>query len=100
MYIVSIIFIIAGTFFLFAGAIGLLRLPDFYTRMHATGKCDTLGSLLIVLGLALYNGLSLGSVKILFIAIFIFLTSPTATHSITRAALKNKIAPWTKEKEK
>lgn len=100
MYIVSIIFIITGTFFLFASTIGLIRLPDFYTRMHACGKCDTLGILLIIIGIGLYNGLSLGSVKILLIALFIFLTSPTATHSIARAALKNKIPHWTKEKEK
>ena len=100
MYIVSIIFIITGTFFLFAGAIGLIRLPDFYTRMHACGKCDTLGSFLIIIGLVLYNGLSLGSVKIISIAVFIFLTSPTATHSIARAALKNKIPHWTKAEKK
>lgn len=100
MYIVSIIFIITGTFFLFAATIGLIRLPDFYTRMHACGKCDTLGIPLIIIGIGLYNGLSLGSVKILLIALFIFLTSPTATHSIARAALKNKIPHWTKEEKK
>jgi multicomponent Na+:H+ antiporter subunit G len=100
MHIVSIVLIILGTFFLLAGTIGLLRFPDFYTRMHATGKCDTLGSLLILAGLALYHGLSLGSAKIIIIAIFIFLTSPTATHSIARAALRNKIPLWKKEKKK
>ncbi|MBM3239843.1 monovalent cation/H(+) antiporter subunit G [Candidatus Poribacteria bacterium] len=100
MDIVSIIFIITGTFFLFAATIGLILLPDFYTRMHACGKCDTLGILLIIIGLGLYNGLSLTSAKILLIAALIFLTSPTATHSISRAALKNKLPHWTKEKGK
>ena len=100
MYIISIIFIIAGTFFLFAATIGLIRLPDFYTRMHACGKCDTLGILLIVIGIAVYRGFSLQSAKILLIAALIFLASPTATHSIARAALKNRISPWTKEEKK
>ena len=100
MHIISIIFIISGTFFLLTGTIGLLRLPDFYTRMHATGKCDTLGSLLILFGLSLYLGLSLGSVKIVLIMVFIFLTSPTATHSIAKAVFDNKVPMWTKEKNK
>jgi len=93
----SIILILLGLFFLLTGAIGLYRFPDYFTRMHAAGKCDTLGSLLIVSGLAVYQGLSVGSVKIVFIAVFIFLTSPTATHAIARAALKNKLPFWTKE---
>jgi len=93
----SIILILLGLFFLLTGAIGLYRFPDYFTRMHAAGKCDTLGSLLIVSGLAVYQGLSVGSVKIVFIAVFIFWTSPTATHAIARAALKNKLPFWTKE---
>lgn len=97
MHIAAAIFIVTGTFFLLTGTIGLLRFPDFYTRMHAVGKCDTLGSLLIMTGLVLYFGLSLVSLKIAFIAVFIFLTSPTATHSIARAALKHKVPIWTKK---
>ena len=86
-----------GVFFLLMGAVGLLRFPDFYTRMHAAGKCDTLGTLLVVTGLAFHGGVGLPSVKMLLIAVFIFLTSPTATHAIARAALKNNVALWTKE---
>ena len=74
-----------------------MRFPDFYSRMHATGKSDTLGALLSLIGLALYNGFSLVSVKILFIVLFIFLTSPTATHAILRAAFDSEVAPWTKD---
>lgn len=95
--VIAIVLVCAGLVFLVLGAVGLFRFPDFYTRMHAAGKCDTLGSLLIVVGLAVYNGLTLGSVKIIFIAMFIFLTSPTATHAIARSALKNKLPLWTKE---
>ncbi len=99
MNIIAIILICLGVFFLLMGTIGILRFPDYYTRMHAAGKCDTLGSLLIVSGLAFYNGITLGSVKIIFIAVFIFLTSPTATHAIARAALRNNLPLWTKDKK-
>ena len=86
-----------GVFFLLAGAIGLIRFPDFYTRMHAAGKCDTLGSLLLLAGLALDQGLGLVSVKLIIIAIFIFVTGPTATHAIARAAKRNQVPWWTSE---
>ena len=93
------IIIILGVILFALGAVGILRFPDFLTRMHAAGKCDTLGALLVVTGIAIYNGLTLGSLKILFIAMFIFLTSPTATHAIARAALKNKLPVWTRDEE-
>ena len=95
----SVILVCSGAFFLFMGAVGLLRFPDFFTRMHAAGKCDTLGSLLLLTGLACYGGVNLASLKILLIALFIFLTSPTATHAIARAALKHKEAHWPKEEQ-
>jgi multicomponent Na+:H+ antiporter subunit G len=87
----------SGLFLFASGTLGLLRLPDFYCRMHATGKCDTLGALLTLTGLALYNGFSLVSLKIIFIVIFIFLANPTATHAIGRAALINGVQPWTRD---
>lgn len=97
MTVLVIVLTCSGVFFLLMGAIGLLRFPDFYTRMHAAGKCDTLGSLLVLAGLACYGEFGLSSVKILLIAFFLFLTSPTATHAIARAAFKNQMALWTKE---
>ena len=97
MPILAVIFIFLGTFFFFTATMGFLRFPDFYSRMHATGKSDTLGALLSLIGLALYNGFSLVSVKVLFIVLFIFLTSPTATHAILRAAFDSEVAPWTKD---
>ena len=108
MEIVNIIFIVSGLFFFFAASIGLLRFPDFYARMHATGKGDTLGGFLIILGLAVYNlfygghsGFDLASIltsiKIVFIAVFIFLANPTATHAIAKAGLDAGVVPWTKE---
>ena len=104
MSVLAIIFIVAGIFFFTTATIGLLRFPDFFTRMHATGKGDTMGAFLILTGLALYNlhhGFSLAailvSVKIMFIALFIFIANPTATHAITKAGLDCGVKPWTKK---
>lgn len=97
MTVLAVVLVCAGVFFLLMGAIGLLRFPDFYTRMHAAGKCDTLGSLLLLTGLACFGGIDLASVKILLIALFIFLTSPTATHAIARSAFTRNVPLWTKE---
>jgi multicomponent Na+:H+ antiporter subunit G len=95
--IISGIIILLGIFLFASGTLGLIRLPDFYCRMHATGKCDTLGALLALIGLAIYNGFNLVSLKIIFIVVFIFLANPTATHAIGRAALVTRVKPWTKE---
>ena len=89
----------AGMFFMFIGAIGLLRFPDFYTRLHATGKCDTLGEGLIIAGLIIYHlfhyaGIPLVAVKLLILFIFIFIANPTATHTIVKAAYNKGLKPW------
>lgn len=97
--IIAIIFISLGVFLLIVGTIGLLRLPDFYTRMHAIGKCDTLGLAMVLVGLALYEGLTLLSAKLLLIAVFLFIANATATHAITRAAMKAGMVPWTKKED-
>lgn len=103
LLIIAIILILAGIFFFTTATIGLLRFPDFYTRMHATGKGDTLGALLLLIGMALYtihDGLTLAnilvSLKIIFIAVFIFAVNPTACHAITRAGLDAGVDPWIK----
>ena len=100
MQLGSIVLISLGVVFLLLGAIGILRFPDTYTRMHAAGKCDTLGALLVVSGLAVHHGVSLESAKILFIAVFIFLTRPTATHAIARAARRRELPLWTKDQRR
>ena len=97
MTVLAVLLVLIGVFFLIMGAVGLVRFPDFYTRMHAAGKCDTLGVLLVLIGLALLEGVDLASVKILLIAVFMFLTSPTATHAIARSAFTNKVQLWTTE---
>jgi len=104
MSVLAAILIVTGVFFFTTATIGLLRFPDFYTRMHATGKGDTLGAFLILTGLALYNlhhGFSvdaiLVSIKVMFIALFIFIANPTATHAITKAGLDCNVKPWEKK---
>ena len=105
--VIAAIFIVAGLFFFTAGTIGILRLPDFYTRLHAAGKCDSLAAVLFVVGIMLYTvqdfsfATLLVALKILLIAVFVFIASPTATHAITEAALILGVKPWErKEKRK
>jgi len=83
---VAILFISAGAFFMLVGSIGLIRLPDFYSRSHATGKSDTLGIMLVIIGLIFYEGFTVNSVKLAMILAFVGITNPTATHALTRAA--------------
>ena len=78
--------LISGTFFFLVGVVGLIRLPDVYTRLHATTKCDTLGAGLILLALILAQPLDVSSMKIIFIIVFIWITHPTAAHMTARAS--------------
>jgi multicomponent Na+:H+ antiporter subunit G len=71
----------------------MLRMPDFYTRLHAAGVVDTLGAGLIVFGLALQAGLSLAAAKLIVVALLILFTSPTATHALAQAALGRGLEP-------
>ena len=97
--IVAMVLMVGGVFFLTVSSIGLLRLPDFYARTHAVGKSETLGAILTLSGLAVYNGWELSTFKILFILIFVLIANPTATHAIARAALRSGLPPWTREKK-
>jgi multicomponent Na+:H+ antiporter subunit G len=83
----------AGGFFCVVGAVGLLRMPDFYTRMHAASVIETLGAGLILLGLMLQAGFTLVAVKLLMVGVLIFFVSPTATHALARAALARGLQP-------
>lgn len=95
--LITIFFIASGFFFFTTATMGLLRLPDFYARLHATGKGDTLAVFLSLIGFALYYGFSLTGLKIVFIAVFMFLAQPTATHAISRAAYRCGVLPWSYE---
>lgn len=75
------------------GAVGIHRFPDFYSRLHAVGIADTLSALLILFGLGLQAGLSLAAFKLSLIFIFLFFTSPTATHALSNTALQSGLKP-------
>ncbi len=85
--------LIAGSFFCLVGGIGLLRLPDFYSRMHGSGITDTLGAALVLIGLMIQGGLTLVTVKLIMILILLLSTSPTATHAIAKAAFTAGVEP-------
>ena len=85
--------LLGGAAFLVVGAIGLVRLPDFFTRIHATGIIDTMGIALTFAGLVLLAGWSLPAVKLVLILCFMLLTGPTATHALAKAALHGRLDP-------
>jgi multicomponent Na+:H+ antiporter subunit G len=94
MTAVSLALLSAGTFFLLIGSIGVVRLPDFFARTHATGKSDTLGLILALSGLALHEGFTLNSAKLLAAVVFVALTNPVGTHALARAAYRSGLRPW------
>jgi len=91
--ILSWVLLSSGGVFCMIGALGLLRMPDFYTRMHAASVIETLGAGLLLLGMMLQAGLTLISVKLLIIGVLLFFTSPTATHALARAAHLRGVEP-------
>jgi multicomponent Na+:H+ antiporter subunit G len=84
---------VAGSLFCIVGAVGVVRMPDLYTRMHAASVLETLGAGLILLGLLLQAGLTLVAVKLLIVSLLIFFASPTATHALARAAMVRGVKP-------
>ncbi|MCD4810924.1 MAG: monovalent cation/H(+) antiporter subunit G [Methanosarcinales archaeon] len=109
--IIVVLLLLIGLFFMLAGTIGFVRFPDFYSRMHATGKCDTLGEGLMLFALIIYEtgyeGLFKGdlqhasfvSIKIILLILFILLANPTSTHAIAKAAHDVGLQPWKKTDE-
>ena len=98
--IIAVVFLGIGCFFVIVTAIGIVRFPDFFSRLHPAGKTDTIGQALIFIGLMVYEGFSLISVKLLIIIAFIFIASPTATHAVANAAFLRGIVPWKKKEKK
>ena len=88
-----------GGLFVLIGGIGIVRLPDFFTRLHASGLNDTLGAAMILIGLMVVAGFTLVSAKLALILFFLFFTAPTSTHALAKAALLGGLRPWTKPEE-
>ncbi len=91
--IVSWASILAGSFFSIVGGIGILRLPDFFSRLHGVSITDTLGAGLIFFGLMVYSGLSLVTAKLAMILFFLLMASPTAAHALAKAARLSGLNP-------
>lgn len=90
--LIGSIFLLGGLFFFLVGTIGILRFPDVLTRVHSAAKCDTLGAFLCLIGLIIFNGFNILSLKLLLVLVFIWVTNPTATHLIGKAEyFKNKL---------
>ncbi len=95
--IVSGICIFIGCVFMVGGAVGLIRMPDFYTRLHAASVTDTGGILFIMMGLILQAAFifdnPMAAIKLFLVVIFIFFTAPTASHAVAKSALMANIIP-------
>ena len=89
----SWVLLVTGSGFVLVGGIGALRMPDFYTRIHAASLTDTMGTLLILLGMMLQAGLTLATIKLFAILVFLLITGPTATYALANAALLSGMQP-------
>ncbi len=93
---IAAVLCIVGAFFFFVGTVGILRLPDFYSRTHAATKCDTVGAGSVLLGLALLQGFDPATLKLLLLAVLVLISSPTAGHALSRAVYRGGLEPWTR----
>ena len=91
--------LILGAIFCMIGGLGLLRLPDFFSRLHGAGITDTLGAGLVLTGLMVQGGLSMVTVKLVIILTCLWLTSPTSTHALAKAARSSGLEPLTGDGE-
>jgi multicomponent Na+:H+ antiporter subunit G len=91
--VISWALILSGSFFVIVGAVGTLRFPDFWSRMHAVSITDSAGVLLLFAGMCMQTGFTLITVKLVIIGVFLFITGPTATHAIANAALVSGLRP-------
>ncbi|MCB1757325.1 MAG: monovalent cation/H(+) antiporter subunit G [Gammaproteobacteria bacterium] len=89
----SWILLTLGGLFVFTGGLGALRMPDLYTRMHAASLTDSMGATLILFGITLQAGMSLATIKLIAILLFLLLTSPTSSNALASAALLAGVRP-------
>jgi len=93
MEIASVVFLVIGSFLCVSGGVGILRFPDFYTRMHAVGVTETLATAMILIGLMLQNPDGLVLLKLIIILLMTLFISPTASHALASAAVHNNLIP-------
>jgi multicomponent Na+:H+ antiporter subunit G len=97
---VIVALLVGGVFFTFVSAVGVIRLPDVYSRAHTASQTDTLGAGLIVGAVVLAYGFESEVIKAVLLLVFIFITNPTAAHAVARAAYEEGIEPWTEGEER
>lgn len=95
--IVAVAFCCIGAFWFLLGTTGLLRMPDIFTRLHPSTKCDTLGACSVIIGVAVYSASLWDILKLVTIMLFLLLSSATCGHSIGRSAVRGDIKPWKKQ---
>lgn len=91
--IASWVFLLLGSFFTVVGTIGLVRMPDVFTRMHAASVTDTLGVGFLIIGMSLQAGFSLVTLKLLFLLLLFFFSGPVVTHALAQACLHERVLP-------
>lgn len=99
MGIIAMALILVGLFFLVVAAIGMLRLPDVFTRSHAVSLTDSLGAFFVLVGLSLYQGFGINMLRVLVVLVLLFLLNPVIAHAALRAAYRAGLKPQTKEDE-
>jgi len=97
--LLSWLFLLLGGFFSIVGALGLLRMPDFFTRMHAASVTETLGVAFLLIGMVLQAGFTLVAAKLAILGLLISFASPTATHALAKAALARGLKPLLADEE-
>ena len=97
--VASWVLLLAGGLFVFIGGVGALRMPNFYTRIHAASLTDSMGSILIIVGIMLQAGWSLATIKLITILLFLLLTSPTSSNALASAALLAGTRPIAEAKQ-
>ncbi len=95
----SALCLLLGSFLCLSGGVGIIRFPDFYTRMHAVGVTDTLGSGMILIGLMLQNPEGFVEIKLLLILVMTLFISPVASHALAKAAFRNDLVPLSDRNE-
>ena len=91
--LISVLFLVVGSFFAVIGGVGIVRLPEFFSRMHGAGITDTMGAGMIIIGLTFQSGASLVTVKLLMILFFLLVTSPSSCHALAKAAMTHGMSP-------
>ena len=93
-HVAALLIVCIGGFFLFVGSVGVVRLPDFYSRTHAATKSDTLGIMLVLGGLVIYEGFTENSIKLIIAIVFVALANPVGSHALAKAAFRYGLEPW------